>query len=372
MLAAEVNKSNSSNLLSQEIMRKVVFVGVSPESQGGIAAVLKSYRANISPFQMVASTCDGCKLVKLFTFFAALFKLLFYRLKGCKIAHIHSSSYRSFKRKTILMKYSYFLGYQNIFHLHGSEFMEFASSVGKEKIRKKLNKCQTVIALSDTWKKFLTDEIRLSNVYCINNVVPIPDLSDKKDSAELIKLTFLGIVGTRKGIFDILEVLAADKEFYRKHVRLTIGGNGEISRLMHFIKDHDLDDMVEYAGWISGKDKEHLLLSTDIYLLPSYNEGLPISILEAMSYGIPVISTPVGGIKDLICHGHNGMLVTPGDHDQLDRALKKLLTDSQLRKIISENSLKDIQDFFPDKVLSELQKIYVKILSGNNKNTCGA
>jgi glycosyltransferase involved in cell wall biosynthesis len=100
---------------------------------------------------------------------------------------------------------------------------------------------------------------------------------------------------------------------------------------------------------------------------------MPVSVLEAMSYGVPVITTPVGGIPEIIQNEHNGLLVTPGNHAELDQALKKLITKAELRQKMSANNLVDIQEFFPEKVIQQLQKLYEQILSDTcSKSEYGA
>ena len=355
---------------AHEIMRRVVFVGVSPDSQGGIAAVLKSYKQNIEPFQMVESSRNGSKFTKLLVLFTAFFKLLFFRIKGCKIAHIHSASYNSFKRKKLLISYASLLGYRVVFHLHGGEFHKFTANYGIKRIRKVFNKCSAITVLSAHWQKFIADTWQIPDAAVINNMISKPAVTISKPTSQVLNLTFLGNIVDAKGIFDLLTVLANDQAFYRNKVLLTVGGNGESKRLIDFIEKNNLRDTVKYAGWISGEAKAQLLQSTDIYLLVSYNEGMPISILEAMSYHIPVISTPVGGINDLIKHERNGLLVPPGDHNELDKALKRLIADANLRKQISENNAVDIQEFFPEKVVMQLQKIYTDLLHNKKSLTC--
>ena len=100
-----------------------------------------------------------------------------------------------------------------------------------------------------------------------------------------------------------------------------IGGNGEIQRLKELINKHNIEDIVEFLGWISSMEKAIILNSTDVYILPSYNEGLPISILESMSYGKAIISTNVGGIPEIVRNKENGLLINPGELKQMEQAI---------------------------------------------------
>ena len=130
-------------------------------------------------------------------------------------------------------------------------------------------------------------------------------------------LLFLGLLGKNKGIYDLLECIRDHKVEFQGKLKLYIGGNGEIEHVKQLIKEYGIADIVIFEGWVSGDKKIELLNKSDAYILPSYKEGLPISILEAMSYGMPIISTPVGGIPEIVSNGENGYLVEPGNKEDI-------------------------------------------------------
>ena len=94
----------------------------------------------------------------------------------------------------------------------------------------------------------------------------------------------------------------------------------------------NIENHVVFAGWVSGEEKENLLSRVNIYVLPSYNEGLPVSLLEAMSWQVPVISTRVGGIPELVREGIDGLLIEAGDRAAFSLAIVTLAKDPDLRK----------------------------------------
>lgn len=102
---------------------------------------------------------------------------------------------------------------------------------------------------------------------------------------------------------------------------------------------------------------------TDILILPSYNEGLPIAILEAMSYGKAIISSPVGGIPEIVMHGQNGILVKPGNQNELFNAICFFIKNKDEIKTFGNKSKEIIQPYFPEAVLSDLLKIYKNLLN---------
>ena len=127
--------------------------------------------------------------------------------------------------------------------------------------------------------------------------------------------------------------------------------------VMNFIKDNNLDEMVKFVGWVSGDAKSKILSTTDILVLPSYYEGLPISVLEAMSYAMPVITTPVGGIPEVVTDGVEGTLFTPGDKASLTQAIDKYIENPRLIAGQGLAALEKSQMFSPLHISSQLSQI---------------
>ena len=101
----------------------------------------------------------------------------------------------------------------------------------------------------------------------------------------------------------------------------------------------------------------------DVYILSSYSEGLPIAFLEAMAYHHPVISTPVGGIPEILKDGYNGRMVQPGDAGGIAKAICDYIEDKDSIKSQGENSYKVVQPFFPESVFASLKEIYQELLA---------
>jgi len=136
----------------------------------------------------------------------------------------------------------------------------------------------------------------------------------------------MGRLGERKGTYDLLaaipQVLARCP-----HTRFVLAGDGDLERCRALVAAQPWRDRVVIPGWTSGDARLRLYREADLFVLPSYNEGLPMGILEAMSFGLPVVSTPVGGIPELVEHGRSGLLVQPGDVPALGDAICDLLSD---------------------------------------------
>ena len=160
----------------------------------------------------------------------------------------------------------------------------------------------------------------------------------------------------RKGVYDLIQ--AAEKIVGKNSkVKFILCGDGEIQKVRELIEKKGLSKNFEVPGWI--EDKEKYLKKADIFVLPTYHEGLPNAILEAMAAGLPVISTPVGGIPEAVQEGKNGFLINPGEVSRLQEKMLLLMGNLLLRKRMGKYSRKIAEDKFDiRKILHQLGMIY--------------
>ncbi|MEH7521623.1 glycosyltransferase, partial [Priestia megaterium] len=148
---------------------------------------------------------------------------------------------------------------------------------------------------------------------------------------------FLAVLIKRKGILDLIEAsqkIITELESKNKQVEFVIAGDGELeSTSKSLVEKLGVSKYFKFVGWVNNEQKQELLKESDLFVLPSYNEGLPLSILEAISYGIPVISTNVGSINEAVKNEENGYLINPGDKEKLADFTIKLLTDSNFKQM---------------------------------------
>lgn len=156
-----------------------------------------------------------------------------------------------------------------------------------------------------------------------------------------LTVLFLSWVVKEKGIYDLIYAASKVKD---SNLQFKIAGDGaDLGSCKALCSELGLDHQFEFLGWVTGEGKIDLLANTDIYVLPSYFEGFPNSLLEAMACGKAVISTKVGSIPDLINNGSNGILIEAGDQNALAKALDKLNANHSLRVSIAENARKTVE-----------------------------
>lgn len=138
-------------------------------------------------------------------------------------------------------------------------------------------------------------------------------------------------------------------------MRIVLGGDGDIDRYKALAKELGIADRCDFLGWVSGEDKERLFKEAGIYCLPSKNEAMPMSVMEAMAHGVPVITTNVGGIPQLIEDGVNGLLMDVDDIDRLSNLLLDLSLSPRRRAELGLAGRKKIESSFS--VQSSINKL---------------
>jgi glycosyltransferase involved in cell wall biosynthesis len=288
-------------------------------------------------------------------------------MRRVSLVHCHAAMKGSFWRKSAFALTARLFGVPVIFHLHGSEmktFVEKQYSIFQILIAWILRKQSVVVVLSQSWMTYVSSISPKANIVILPNYVVLPHLNSvEAASSQSIELLFLGVIGIRKGVYDLLPAFR-DAVSQIPNLHLVIGGNGEEKRARELASDLGIDRSVDFAGWVSGDKKIDLLSKADIYVLPSYNEGLPVSLLEAMSWRMPVITTRVGGIPELVRDGEDGVLIEAGNQSELTDAILKLARNTELRYAMGQAARERVRcTFSRDAVLPKLESIYGSLIS---------
>jgi len=362
--------SKKQYLIPKNISVHVLMIGVywHNHAPGGISSVVNEYADNFEIFKYVttAASRDDNKLKKMYYALSGLLIFVFNLVFDwqIKIVHVQGSHGASFHRKSLFVKIAKRLGKKVVWHMHASQFVPFYESQrDKKKIVKTLNLADKLIVLSryyyDFYKSIGVDE---GKIVILNNIVPKAEKKKVNYNDGKVHFLFLGEISHRKGAFDMIQAISNDYKKFAGKVEVRIGGNGETERIMAAIKDNGLEGTVKFEGWVNGQKKTDLLNWADVYILPSYNEGLPISILEALSYGCPIISTPVGGIEEVVKHGKNGLIVEPGNLLQIADAMKSYINSAGRIQNEGAYSQEIVKPFLPEPVFFKLKEIYLSLI----------
>ena len=350
-----------------------------PDVKGGIAAVMSGYYGSRLEedfdIRYVESYCDKGFVRMVLKAFKAYVRF-FFLIRSFKpqLIHMHTSFGGSFYRMQPFLYMAKKRGIPVVDHLHGADFESFyvnASDKKKAKIRKVYGLCSKMIVLSDEWKANMlqvydSDRIEVVENYCKpQDEGKIEALMEKRFAGK--QVLFLGELGKRKGGYDFAKiaegVLGKDKD-----VRFVFCGSGSEAD-EKAIKDSvalAAKDRAVFPGWVRGKDKEKLLEESAVFLLPSYNEGLPMSVLDAMAYGLPVVSTTVGGIPQIVRNGENGYVNKPGDCAAMADSINRILAERAGYIDMSKKSLAIAKGSYSfDVHVKKIEEIYGSVIGEN-------
>lgn len=241
------------------------------------------------------------------------------------ITHIHVTYGLAFYRECLFGVFAKnFWKSDVIIHVHGSEFDDFLSSGGRIQRSVRtwlLSHASIVICLSEYWENILQEHTDHDHIEVLPNAVDVNDYQPVVSDGSTVTISFVSDLEPRKGIQEFISAIEGIE--IHDSVQVEIAGKGSLSDEMEQLGDHN---NVEYHGFISEIEKFALLNRSDIFVLPSHAEGLPITILEAMAGGNAIVTTKVGSIPEVI-NQKNGLLVEPKHVDELTEAISQLLDD---------------------------------------------
>ncbi|MEH2326179.1 MAG: glycosyltransferase family 4 protein [Nostoc sp.] len=333
---------------------QILMLGASLEQNGGIASVEKLIIKHIIHdivIQHITTHDEGSVYHRISIFAQALVKFLWLMFtQKIDAVHIHLSEGGSVLRKAIFCVLSLIFNKPFLIHAHGAEFQVTYAKLPQlaQKVLSSLfQRCQGFIVLSKTWHDYYILNLSLNpkQVIILPNPCELPiQVPDRQNRTKII-LVFCGRIGQRKGAFDLIQAFAVLPDDQKKSVELILAGDGEIEKAQELAASLNLINNVTFLGWINSTKRDEVLSKADIFILPSYNEGLPMAILEALGWGLPVISTPVGGIPELVISNQNGLLVTAGNIQQLSEAIQLLIENQALRLCLGSAARKSVEPF---------------------------
>ena len=346
--------------------KNVLVVGFDKTSNGGIASVVKTLadafdlddEINYS-FLKTTHYKDKSLYYQLIILIKSILKCFFLlSSKQIDIVHIHASYGYSFYRKFIFFVLSKLFNKKIIFHIHSSKFYEFYLKPNII-IRYVMLNSDLVIVLNQDWFDKLTEFYPDSNIQKVYNPIKINNNQKyiPSNRTEYLQVLFMGFYIKEKGIMDLLEV---SNLFVNKPVKFLFCGKGELDSIID--KAAESNPNIVNMGWVDGNVKGKLFRDSDVLILPSYNEGLPISILEAMKHSLPIISTDIAGIPEQVEHGINGYLYCPGDIRHLQEIINSfiLLHKKDLDKLRA-NSFLHVKKFSQNTIKKTVKMIYSNI-----------
>lgn len=344
---------------------KVLMVGPARSVNGGISAVVNNYyKVGLDEkieLSYIGTMEDGTKLHKLKVALCAYVSFI-KEVRAYDIVHVHMASDSSLYRKIPFMYMAKWFGKKLIIHQHGGNFAEFyysqCSAKRQKFIEKALNKADAFLVVASYLADIFENIVPKEKIAVLPNAIEVPLSYEKKNPGQ--KVLFLGRLCKEKGIRELLEVATELKEEY-KDLEVYLGGVWE-DRDLKEIADKN-STFVYQLGWIENQEKEKYLNLCNIFALPTYFEGLPMSLLEAMAHGCTCIASAVGGIPQVMEDGKDGILIQPKDKEALKTALRMLLSDTGIQENLRQEAFQKVrQEYDLQKSVEKLVYIYKQIV----------
>lgn len=337
---------------------KVLMIGVDKTSVGGMLTVVENYLNNKefcdrTHLKYVATVIRASKFTKIKTFISKLPEIIsIIRKDKIDIVHVHMAERGSVFREGFVIWIAHILGCKTVAHMHGATIEDWYNEQNflmKKIISGLFRLPDKMIVLGENWRPFMVSAIGKKGekkVVVLHNAVKISE--SNQYNIEATNVLFYGMLIQRKGIDDLLEAFYIIQNQIPKQIKLMLYGDDHDSqeKIVEKIKRYKLEERVHYKGWLTPDNRETVFKNTIINVLPSYNEGLPMTILESMGYGIPNISTNIAAIPEAIQDGINGYLIEPGDVKSLAETMKKIIMNTALRDKLSGEAYTVIRDEF--------------------------
>ena len=254
---------------------------------------------------------------------------------------IFSSTGFSFYEKVFMSLVSNLNSVESFLFIRSGHFIDTNRNSNVSKfVNKYLLKIPTYLgAQGQKWEEFYDGmDVELSKVKLIHNWIEIDKDYKYESSEDKVVFLFAGWMVEKKGVLDLFDVIKNNDDL--KQFTFRFAGAGTLLEELKVEKDNNNLDNIEFLGWKDEKELQNEYKKADVFVLPSYAEGFPNVVLEALNNRMPIISTNVGGIPNSIIDGYNGYILEPGDKKLLYKCIKKLGESLNLRKEFSSNGEK--------------------------------
>ena len=345
-------------MIEKEVSSKILHIGSNINGRGGIPKFLRSYSELFEEWNYIRATSNGNVTNRTLVYMKSLILLFIALVKGqIEIIHIHSSAAVLLHKVAVYIIVSSLFGKKILLHIHASGFEDLCKS-HTNWLKWLFKKIDLIICVSKDIDSIVKRYQLSTKTILLYNLIdkPFPTYIKKIDTKT--HFLFMGEIIERKGIYDLLEVLKEHKSYFEGKMILSIAGGGNTQKLFKLINQYQIRDLVNYLGWIDSEEKAIAYSQADVFILPSYSESFGLVNLEANSYGLPVISTKVGGIPEIIHHGENGILVSPGKNEEIFKSMRYLMENNSIRKKMGERGKEIASQFYPEEIENQLRRIY--------------
>jgi glycosyltransferase involved in cell wall biosynthesis len=328
-----------------------------------IRALLASPLADRYRLELVETHTGPGARRRLAVFAAAVARLTWWSLRGRgRIVHIHATVRGSLYRKAVCVLVAKALRRRVILHMHSGpgDIASMRERLGGLSVRLfqwTFRLADVVLAVSAASAAALEQAYGVGNVLVVPNAAPEGPMTYEREYGEVANLLYLGgFANPVKGGSNLLEALCQPS---LSDMRAVLAGPGEPPEGIDAL--NAAGPAIQWRGWLDEAARDELLQDSGIFVLPSSSEGLPMALLEAMAYALPIVATTVGGVPDVLTDGSEALLVPPGDPKRLADALGKVAADPVLRERLGTGARERARRLNAEEITT-LQVLYEQLL----------
>jgi glycosyltransferase involved in cell wall biosynthesis len=333
-------------------MYRVADYLIQAQAPGGTSPDARPAAGAAAQLRPLDTRGDGSAAYSLWVLTKALARVLQGRLAGDLVGvHVNIAERLSLFRKGALVALSRALGLPVVLHLHAAQLHHSYRTLPRPLqalTRWVFSLPQSCVVLGRASQQFVIDELKVppERVSILINGVPPPQERRRRSAGGAVqRVLFVGNLSERKGVSDLLAALALPG-FDTRRTRVCLVGGGDVAGYQAKAAALGLSSWVEFEGWADQQRVAQLMARADVLVLPSYDEGLPLVILEALANAVAVVCSPVGEIPGFLTDGVNALFVRPGDARGIAHSLQRVLSEPALKHQLETNGRRLYQQQF--------------------------
>lgn len=342
----------------------VLMVGVDSNRKGGMWTVAemfiedKTFNNEVQLFYVATATGGSAfkRLIKMFVGYAKIIHILIH--KKIDIVHLHMAEKGSTFRKGYVIDIAKLFSKKVVVQMHAGPFMAWYFTLSdrrKKKVKKFFDRSDVVLALGEYWKKQLSRIVSINKLRVVYNGSYCP--KERNYNINGKNIVFMGLLKKEKGILDLLKAIKVIDSKLPTNTMVLLCGEDVEGNIQSLINDMELNDRVKMLGWITKEQRDQIFKDTQLCVLPSYAEALSMTVIESMCYGIPIITTDITTMRELV--GEEIKLVEPGNVTMLADTLLYYSTNAEEREKSSLGLFKRANQMFSTKkCISDVLDIY--------------
>lgn len=345
----------------------VLMVGVDKKRVGGMWTVAETFITNpefnrhVKLYYAATSTC-GSKLKRLLKMLSGYLKVLWTLLtKKIDIVHIHMAEKGSVYRKGLIVYLSKLFKKKVVVQMHAGPIMVWYDTLSdneKTIVLSIFNKADRMLVLGTYWKELMTALVPIEKIEVLYNGANCPASNLYNENGNYI--VYFGLLKKTKGVYDLVNAIKMIDKELSKDIKVYLCGSDETGNMPFYVEKQQLQNRIILTGWVSKERQSELFKNAQICVLPSYFEALSMTVIESMCYGIPVITTNISTMSELL--GDDIEMIEPGDVNALASLILKLNRDIDLRKRMSEIEYSRAKNIFAmENIINSILKIYKQL-----------